>query len=223
MSRERQNLYREIHKGIRAVAHGLVEQAGRTDFGSVEEVRALRGAAEKAFGVFASHAEHETKFVTPLLRTAAPALAADSEAEHQEQEIRLRDLGRTLDLAAGAGEAAPALGHAFVVALSRFVGEMLVHMADEEEQLMPALRAAFDDGALEYVHQALLAAVPPAEKISLLAWMLPALNGPERATLLAGLRAGLPTEAFEAVSGVARQVLAPPEWSRLERSLAVAA
>jgi hypothetical protein len=223
MSRERQNLYREIHKGIRAVAHGLVEEAGRTDFGNADEVRTLRGTAEKAFAVFASHAEHETAFVTPLLRAAAPAVAADSEAEHQEQEVRLRDLRRALDLAAGAGEAAPGLGHAFVVALSRFVGEMLVHMADEEERLMPALRAAFDDGALEYVHRALLASIPPAEKISLLAWMLPALNAPERAALLGGLHAGLPAEAFEAVTGVARQVLAPSDWSRLERSLAVAA
>jgi hypothetical protein len=223
MSRDRQNLYREIHKGIRAVAHGLVGQAGQTDFGNAEEVRALRGAAEKAFAVFASHAEHETAFITPLLRAASPAIAAESETEHQEQEIRLRDLRRTLDLAAGAGGSAPALGHAFVVDLSRFVGEMFVHMADEEERLMPALRAAFDAETLEYVHQALLASIPPAERIGLLAWLLPALNAPERAALLAGLQAGLPAEAFEAVSGVAQQVLAPSDWSRLERSLAVAA
>ena len=223
MGGERHNFYKEIHKGIRALAHSVAEQAGRTDFRDAGEVAALRQAVERAFAAFESHAAHETAFVTPVLRVCAPSAAADSDADHRAQELRLRDLRAALALAAGAGEHAPAFGHAFVVGLSRFVGEMLVHMADEEERLMPALQAAFDDAALLKIHEAMVASIPPEEKAQTLAWMLPALSAPERAELLAGIRAVAPPRAFEAMADIARRVLPPAEWSRLERSLAVAA
>lgn len=53
----------------------------------------------------------------------------------------------------------------------------------------------------------------------MLAWMLPALSGKERAEMLAGLRAGAPPEVFASIQGVARRVLAPSDWDRLEQSL----
>ncbi len=223
MSGERHNFYKEIHKGIRALAHSVSEQAGRTDFGDAAEVAALREAVERAFAAFESHAAHETGFVTPVLRECAPEAAAESDAEHRAQEGRLRDLRAALALAAGAGERAAALGHAFVVDLSRFVGEMLVHMADEEERLMPALQAALDDAALVGIHQAILANLTPEEKAQSVSWMLPALNPPERAEMLAGIRAVAPPAAFAAMAELARRVLPPADWTRLERSLAVAA
>ena len=223
MGGERHNFYKQVHKGIRALAHAVEEQAGRTDFRDPAEVAALREAVERAFAVFESHAAHETAFVTPVLRVCAPNAAADSDADHRAQELRLRDLRAALALAAGAGEQAPAFGHAFVVGLSRFVGEMLVHMADEEERLMPALQAAFDDAALFKIHGAIMASLSPEEKAQSVAWMLPALNGPERTEMLAGIRAAAPPAAFEAMAGVARRVLPPADWTRLERSLAVAA
>jgi hypothetical protein len=223
MSGERRNFYKEIHKGIRALAHSVEDQAGRTDFRDAGEVAVLRETVERAFAVFESHAANETAFVTPALRACAPSAAADSDAEHRAQELRLRDLRAALALAAGAGERAPAFGHAFVVGLSRFVGEMLVHMAEEEERLMPALQAAYDDAALLGIHQAILASLPPQEKAEAVALMLPALNAPERAELLAGIRASAPAAAFEAIAGLARRVLSPADWGRLERSLATAA
>jgi hypothetical protein len=178
---------------------------------------------QEAFVVFEAHAAQETAYITPLLRTAAPQLAIDSDAEHREQELRLRDLRLALARADAAGPAARGMGHAFVVALSRFEGELLVHMADEEERLMPALSARFDDLTLRQVHEALIESIPAAEKRQLLAWMLPALSAPEQAELLGGIRATAPPEAFAALSMLARQVLGPAEWDRLEQALATAA
>src|SRR5512143_3823358 len=112
MGGERYNFYKQVHKGIRALAHSVGEQAGRTDFRDAAEVAALRVAVERAFAAFEKHAAHETAFVTPALRACAPSAAADSDADHRAQELRLRDLRAALALAAGAGERAPALGHA---------------------------------------------------------------------------------------------------------------
>ncbi|MFN8095721.1 MAG: hemerythrin domain-containing protein [Vicinamibacteria bacterium] len=220
---ERHSFFRQIHKGIRAVASALEAEAGRTDFRSREEVQALQRKVDEAFSVFESHAEHENEHFLPLLRVCAPDVAADCEADHRAQELRLRDLRTALSRAAAGGAKAVALGHAFVLGLSRFHGEMLVHMADEEERLMPALWAAFDDAALQRVHRVLLESLSPAEKLASMRFMLPALAGSERVALLAGLRDSAPLAAFEAIARVAREVLPREEWARLESDLALAA
>ena len=205
------------------MAGELVAAAGRTDFRSGDEVEALRRRVDEAFGLFEAHAEHENAFIVPLLRVCAPDIASDCAADHRAQALRLRDLRSALALAADAGPSAPALGHAFVVGLSRFHGEMLVHMADEEERLMPALWAAFDDEALLRVHRALLESLPPAEKVEAMRWMLPALSPVERADLLAGVRASAPPAAYDAILRVARESLSAEEWRRLESEMAIAA
>ena len=213
MSGQRFSFYKQVHKGIRAVAHAMVERAQRTDFAQPRQVEELSRAVEEAFAIFEGHAAKETEFMTPVLRVCAPSLAADSDAEHREQELRLRDLRRALQAAARGGPSAPALGHAFVVGLSRFEGEMLVHMADEEERLMPALWAAFDDEALVRIHQALLASIAPAEKAQVVG--LDAA-GPQRA------RAGRAAErhpcdgAAARVRGAARPRAAGAASGRLE-------
>ena len=87
-----------------------------------------------------------------------------------------------------------------MVALSRFQGELLLHMADEEESAQPALWAALDDASPSWahVHGAMVASIPPPEKAQALAWMLPAMNAPDRAALLRNpLRASAPAAAFE--------------------------
>jgi len=219
---ERHSFFKQVHKGIRALAGDLVAAAGRTDFRSRPEVEALRERVEEAFAVFEAHARHEDGFILPLLRVCAPEVAADGEADHRAQSLRLRDLRSALALAAGAGPSAPVLGHAFVLGLSRFHGEMLVHMADEEERLMPALWAAFDDDALRRVHAALLESLAPSEKLATLRWMLPAISPAERADLLSALRASAPPAAYDAIVRVAREALTAEEWARLEAETALA-
>jgi hypothetical protein len=223
MTAQRFSFYKHIHKAIRAVAHDMVERAQRTDFTQPLQVEELSRVVAEAFSIFEGHADKETEFVTPVLRVCAPSLAADSDGEHREQELRLRDLRRALQAAARGGPSAPVLGHAFVVGLSRLEGEMLLHMADEEERLMPALWAAFDDAALERIHHALLASIPPPHKVQVLGWMLPALAAPERTELLSSLRATVPPPAFEALRGLAQRVLPAADWDRLEADLATAA
>jgi hypothetical protein len=211
----RHNFYKHAHKGIRAVADRLVGLAGRTDFLRSDEVVTLQRSLDEAFAVFEAHAAHETEFITPLVRACAPPLAAESDAEHRAQELRLRELREALALAAAAGPSAPTVGHGFVVALSRFQGEMLVHMADEEETLMSALWAAYDDTTLREVERALVASLPPAEKLANLRWMLPALNGAERAELLGGVQRSAPASVLAAVWTVAHEVLPAEEWALL--------
>lgn len=220
---ERHSFFKQVHKGIRALAADLVTAAGRTDFRSTPEVEALGRRVEEAFAAFEAHAAQEDAFILPLLRACAPDVAADCEADHRAQTLRLRDLRSALDLAAAGGAAAPALGHAFVLGLSRYDGEMLVHMADEEERLMPALWAAFDDEALHRHHRALLESLPASEKAATIRWVFPAISAAEQAELLAGMRAVAPPAALEAIVRAAREALSPEDWRRLAAEAQLAA
>jgi hypothetical protein len=48
-----------------------------------------------------------------------------------------------------------------------------------------------------------------------LAFMLPAMNVDDRVEMLTGMRMGAPAEAFAAVTGLARSVLDPADYSSL--------
>jgi hypothetical protein len=220
MSVERPNPYAVVHKGIRALLLRVVEQAGRTDYTEGAAVEALRAEAERAFQVLESHAEHEDRFVAPLIRAAAPQVARALDDDHGAQEARLEGLRSALAAVGSEPARRASQGHAFTVALSRFAGDTLVHMAEEEERAMPALWAALDDASIEEVHNALVASIPPAQRLEAATWMLPAMSAPERAQLLDEVRRTAPRGAFEALLGVARGVLDPGAWTRLEGTLA---
>jgi hypothetical protein len=218
----RYNFYREVHKGIRALLGSLVEQAGRTDFQDEAEVASLRRATADAFELLEAHARVETRFVMPLLRAHAGEIGKRLDDDHEEQTRVMAGLLAGVEGVDAADASAAVKGHAFAVALSRFVGELLVHMADEEERGLPALWAAVDDSVLQRTHQELLASLQPDEMARDLAHMFPAMNASERLAMLVRIRATAPLEAYRFVSGLARRVLSPADWDRLEGRLAAA-
>jgi hypothetical protein len=222
MGFERYNFYREVHKGIRALLGSLVEQAGRTDFRNGGEVADLRRATAEAFGLLEEHARVEARFVAPLLRAHAPEVGEALDGDHEDQKRVMAGLVAGLEAVDAADPSAAARGHAFVVALSRFAGELLVHMADEEERALPGLWTGLDDASLQRMHQELLASLPPDEMTRNLTWMLPAMNATERLDMVTRARATAPPEAFRSLMGLARRVLPPAAWKRLEGRLAAA-
>jgi hypothetical protein len=222
MNAERHSLYREIHKGIRAVLLGVVETAGRTDYTDPADVAALERAVDEAFFLLQSHADHEDRFVEPLVRAAAPDVARELDAAHDEQHGRIPALRALLSEIASGGPGRAAAGHAFSVALSRFAGELLVHMADEEEKAMTALQAALDDAALLQVHDAIVSSLGPEEKGLALRAMLPAINRAERVAMLDGMRRQVPPPVFDGILDLARRVLAPADARQLVHALGIA-
>jgi hypothetical protein len=219
MSTGRHDIYRDVHKGIRARLARLLDDASRTDFANDAALANLQGELDQAFGLLQSHADLEERFLAPLIKAAAPAVARGLDSEHADQVGRIAGLRAQLAAVDPGDERAPQQGHAFVVALSRFQGELLLHMADEEESAQPALWVALDDAELGHVHGAMVASIPPPEKARALAWMLPAMNAPDRAALLSNLRSSAPAAAFEPILDLALRVLSPDDRQRLLQDL----
>jgi hypothetical protein len=216
----RASFYREVHKGIRSMLLDLVVRSGRVDWTDQLEATTFRQDLQSVFALLSSHAHHESEFITPLLVKYAKPVAEILEGAHHEQETQLDSLLAAAHAIESVRPDAPVKGHAFVVRLSRIVGEMLVHMADEEDVAMAALWEALDDAAIEAVHQQLVASIAPDKMVAFLRWMIPAMNGEERAAMLGDMRAAAPEPVYIAVRGVAREVLSSADDNALEQALA---
>lgn len=214
----RMSLYREIHKGIRLMALDLVVGAGRTDFEDAAQVEALRASVRSVFALLSGHAETETRFMDPLYETHVPALGEELGADHARQEEQLDALLLMLDSAPA--QAGPeGAGQAFVVALSRFVGEMLVHMADEEEKGMRLLWESATDAEILETHRAIIASIPPEKMAAYARFMFPAMNLPERVAMLIGVRMTAPPQVYAFLRGLAAETLTPAEDAELEQAI----
>lgn len=180
MTTARPSFYVEIHKGIRSLLFDLVRKSGQLDFADAPSVALFREELKAGIDFLMRHAEHENQFVGPLLARHTPELYRRIVGIHDAQEKELPELLAMIDRGAG---------HNFVLELARIAGELLVHMTEEEEVLMPALWAVMTDEEINAAHDALVASIPPDEMAYALRWMLPAMNGPERAALEARMAA----------------------------------
>ena len=87
---------------------------------------------------------------------------------------------------------------------------------------MPALEKAIGVDAVLGLHMAIVSSIPPDEMARSLSFMLPAMNVDDRVEMLTGMRMSAPSEAFAAVTGLARSVLEPTDYSSLANRLGIA-
>ncbi len=218
---QRNSLYRDIHKGIRRLMFDLVNRAGRTDFNDAVAVSMLRAETRSCFELLSAHAHHENVFMAPVVTAHAPHLSNLVAPAHDEHEMEIEALTLMLERLDSSHSGAAAAGHDLVVRLSRFFGDLFVHMADEEEQIMPALWKAMTDEEIAAVEHQIVASIAPDKLARFLSWMLPAMNHPERVEMLGAMQQTAPPEVFAFVLDLSRSVLTVNEMEALERSLSI--
>lgn len=218
----RLDLYRNVHKGIRVMMFDLVAKAGRLDFTDAEALREFRAQVRDVVELLTSHAHTEDTFVMPLVKQLSPTLHQELNEEHEDQEARLPYLVAALEQLDPKHPAAADRGHSWSVQLSRIVGELVVHMADEEEKINPILWHGLTEEKLIETEQQLVGSIPPEKMARYLTWMFPAMNHAERASFLGTIQQGAPEPVFQFIRGLASKVLTPAEDAKLEDALSVA-
>jgi hypothetical protein len=214
------DLYRDIHKGIRAELFDVTLAAGRIDPSCRADRAAVAGHVFSVGQVLESHADHEDVHLEPLLLEHAPSLAEQITCDHHVLEARF-DFVK--ELAQASVDAVTAdqrrLMHLLYLELSGFTSAYLAHQLVEERVVMPAIEQAVGpEGALG-VHIAIVSSIPPEEMARSLAFMLPAMNLDDRTEMLTGMKMSAPKEAFDAVTGLARSVLEPADFTALAARL----
>jgi hypothetical protein len=208
------DLYKDIHKGVRAALFAVTGRAGSIDPADAAERAGLAEQVKEVAWLLDSHAEHEDAHCQPAIEAHAPDLAAVIAEVHPQLEARVASLVALADVAAAAPSGrAPALVHTLYLELASFTGEYLQHQDFEERQVMTTLAAAMPFEEVLAVHQAIVGSIPPDEMARSLAIMLPAMNVDDRAQLLGGIRGGAPAEVFAGVCALAESVLTPQAWS----------
>lgn len=214
------DLYRDIHKAIRAELFAVTGTAGRIDPAQGIARAALAGHIGDLADLLVQHAEHEDAAIQPALEAHLPELAERVEVDHLTIEACIVDLQEMAAEAAALAVTDPdGKVHRLYLALAAFTSDYLEHQDIEERVIMPALEEAVGVEEVVAIHQTILAAIPPAEMARSLALMLPAMNIDNRAELLGGMRAGAPAEVFEGVWGLAGSVLEPDDFAALATRL----
>jgi len=183
-----------IHKGIRRSLFETAMALGRTDFTVPQETAAAEQQVALCFGFLREHAEHEDRHTIPEVLQRDRALGETLELAHPRLErlaIEIDSLWPRFAALPAAGRAA--LGAELCRRFQGFVAEQLLHMDQEERQVVPLLQAAFSDEQLGAMSGRIVASSPPARMQEWGALLGPALSAPERAAM--GPKPGAPAAA----------------------------
>lgn len=213
------DLYRDIHKGIRAELFATTEAAGRVDPADLASRADLATQVDGLVALLVSHADHEDTHVQPAIEVHLPPMAERIAADHERIEGRLDDLVELAQARPGDPAGQRTQTHRLYLELASFTGAYLEHQDLEERIVMPALDGAAGVDACLAMHQAIVGSIPPEEMARSLALMLPAMNIDDRAELLGGMQAGAPPEVFAGVWSLAGSVLRPADHGALATRL----
>lgn len=225
MSARRHDLYRGIHKALRAAMFDTVQRLGTMDLDDAQDLQRTLDQARQLLGLLGAHVKHENDFVHTAIEARQPGGACQTADEHHSHLEDLALLAAELDALGRCAEPAEraALAQRVYLQFGRFVGEQLAHMQVEETQNNAALWSLYDDAELQALHGRLLASVAPRDSLQVLGWMARALNPAELTELFGGMRHQAPPEAFNAALALARSHLDPARWLRLAGALGVPA
>ncbi len=209
------DLYRDIHKGIRAELFAVTSAAGSVDPSDRCGLTALADHVAAVKDVLELHAEHEDTAID--LGAHLPELADRIETDHHVLDARITWLHELAQDVVGAATVDQRrLSHLLYLELSAFTSAYLAHQLVEERVVMPALERAIGVDAVVGIHMAIVGSIPPQTMAESLAFMLPAMNVVDRTELLGGMRMSAPPEAFAGVIDLARSVLAPADFQALD-------
>jgi hypothetical protein len=216
------DLYRDIHKGIRAELFAITTAAGSIDPASQIDRAALADHIVSVSAVLESHAHHEDAVIDPVLAVHLPALAEEITLDHDRLESQF---ARIVDLACSTVDSSEtgsgSLTRLLYLDLAAFTSAYLMHQDLEERAVMAELERLIGVEEVVALHGAIVGSIPPDEMARSLSFMLPAMNIDDRAEMLGGMRMAAPPEAFGAVVSLARSVLQPADYAALAARLGI--
>jgi len=219
------DIYGGIHKGLRRALCGLLTRFSSADFGDAAQKAELLRELRLVLTMNYHHLRDENLFYHIALEErskGASARLAHQHDEHEKSIAELRQLADTLEKADA--QTLPSVVQNLYRRYGVFVGDSLLHMAEEEQDFLPQFHALFSDDELKTIVAKLRAQVPPDVTMAMMCNVIPALSRNERFMVLNGMKLTAPPEAFNAVMQVAaRPNLSAEDWKDLTSRLGLPA
>lgn len=217
---QRHDIYGPIHKALRLLMTRTLNRFGAVNVDDDDDLGEALADLDRTIAISRLHLAHENRHVHPALEAATPGSANQATHDHHTHREELDALaGDMRALRSAARHDRDRLARQIYRCLARFLADNLLHMAHEEKSHNAVLWARYDDAELQSLEARMVADTEPATMQLVLASMLPALNATERNGMLAGMKQGMPADAFEQVLELAQRVLSLRAWASLARSL----
>ena len=141
------DIYRSVHKGLRAFMADTLTRVGRTDPADAQECEDTAAQLRALLHVCSEHLAHENRFLHTAMERRAPGSAGRCMQEHVQHEAHISALGACLQVALNAshGESAAAWQRLYQE-LSLFVADNFVHMTRSPPR---SLHGALHDAAID--------------------------------------------------------------------------
>jgi len=213
---QRFDIYRSVHKGLRAFMTEVLGAVGRMDPLDDAERTAVVAQVRELLAFCYGHLKKEETFVHPAMEARAPGSSQQTAGDHVAHLHCFKELETVVEAVEQAEvgskiESAAALYRS----LGLFVGENFTHMHFEETANNEVLWRTHSDSELAALEGAIVASLSPQEKALGMRWMLPVLSPAERAQVLSAIESTLPREAFAGVLAMLRPRLSDANWRKL--------
>ncbi len=210
------------HKGQRLKFSMISKAAGNLDPNDENAPTALENEILSFREQMFLHADHEDKFIHPILSEKVPGgadkLTEDHRIMHRQFDDLLACLGE-IKKKLKDFEKREDLFQEFYLAWSRFMSFYISHIDYEEETVMPTLWKLCTYDELVNIRGKILGDETLKMLMYNLGMMLPAVNPTDRFSILNQIRAAMPPEAFQTSLKIAEHVLSSEEWSLLKKML----
>jgi hemerythrin-like domain-containing protein len=196
----RYQFYRE-HKYVSAALNDVERLIARTDFCDSEAVHQVDEAFEALSQMLQGHAHYENERLHALLEKKGSKVhlhATDDHADQYNQLLEIKDLINKISQASEPNEKV-ALGYQLYLAYRKFVADNLIHLHEEETQILPELQRLYSDEELRQIEAPTYREMTPDQIIQMTEVLFPHMNRTDQEAILNDIRL-LEPEKFKTVS-----------------------
>lgn len=200
MSTPRTDLFLSIHKAIRFALADLLARMGQADFADEQAAQRITSDLALVLALCEDHRRTEDEIVFPNLRSRMSGDLVSILDEHEDQSRIVEELlaaSRTLLAESAANR--PIVGRTLYLHFSKFVGELLGHMAEEEQVASPLFERLFSEEEVRAIHAKVMGFLSIEEHLRGARFIMKAVNRPERVAMMTGALMLFPKEAVVAL------------------------
>jgi hypothetical protein len=219
----RYNIYQFIHKALRLGHCRLLAALGANDYRNAGETAALFQNLRGMIALGRGHLEGENREIHKAIEARAPGASGHAAEGHDHHEESFAELERMMAAIETAPESSKArAGYELYMRYALFAADDLVHMNEEETELLNELHKAFTDMELMAIEGRIVAAIAPEKMTSAMKLMMPAMNPAERVEMLSKLKSVMPSQIFEAMlKGTIEPSLKQAEFAALAQAVGI--
>jgi hemerythrin-like domain-containing protein len=165
-------MFGPIHRAIRFALSDALTMLGATRFDDANETAFVVEWLGEVLALCEGHLNVEEKIVLPALRSRLTGNLDSIAHAHRAQTEGVQEmtaLGEALLHASS--DSRVFIGRMLYLRFSTFMGENMLHMAEEEQVVQPLLERVFTDDELRAMHARILDSLTPGEREMAARWM----------------------------------------------------